>query len=241
MTFDQGKERKLPSRPHDIPTPEPLKKFMEQGWAPSPLDGLKKSPAAAYAVARRKKLSESFPGKRLIIPAGTFKVRSNDSDYRFRPHTAYAWLTGISGTDAVPDSVLVLEPHGSGHESLLFIHPRSTRENSEEFYRNVRHGEFWIGRRMTLEETEFAYEISVRHIDSLEEFLSQGKDSLTLRGEDSYVDSRVQESSADAAFSSWLSEARLVKDEFEIAEMQKAIDATHRGFEDMIRAIPGSV
>ena len=241
MTFDQGKERKLPSRPHDIPTPEPLKKFMEQGWAPSPLDGLKKSPAAAYAVARRKKLSESFPGKRLIIPAGTFKVRSNDSDYRFRPHTAYAWLTGISGTDAVPDSVLVLEPRGSDHESLLFIHPRSTRENSEEFYRNVRHGEFWIGRRMTLEETEFAYEISVRHIDSLEEFLSQGKDSLTLRGEDSYVDSRVQESSADAAFSSWLSEARLVKDEFEIAEMQKAIDATHRGFEDMIRAIPGSV
>ncbi len=241
MTFDQGKERKLPSRPHDIPTPEPLKRFMEQGWAPSPLEDLKKSPAAAYAVARRMKLSESFPGKRLIIPAGTFKVRSNDSDYRFRPHTAYAWLTGISGTDAVPDSVLVLEPHGSGHESLLFIHPRSTRENSEEFYRNVRHGEFWIGRRMTLEETEFAYEISVRHIDSLEEFLSQGKDSLTLRGEDSYVDSRVQESSADAAFSSWLSEARLVKDEFEIAEMQKAIDATHRGFEDMIRAIPGSV
>lgn len=241
MTFDQGKERKLPSRPHDIPTPEPLKRFMEQGWAPSPLDDLKKSPAAAYAVARRKKLSESFPGKRLIIPAGTFKVRSNDSDYRFRPHTAYAWLTGISGTDAVPDSVLVLEPRGSDHESLLFIHPRSTRENSEEFYRNVRHGEFWIGRRMTLEETEFAYEISVRHIDSLEEFLSQGKDSLTLRGEDSYVDSRVQESSADAAFSSWLSEARLVKDEFEIAEMQKAIDATHRGFEDMIRAIPGSV
>lgn len=241
MTFDQGKERKLPSRPHDIPTPEPLKRFMEQGWAPSPLEDLKKSPAAAYAVARRKKLSESFPGKRLIIPAGTFKVRSNDSDYRFRPHTAYAWLTGISGTDAVPDSVLVLEPRGSDHESLLFIHPRSTRENSEEFYRNVRHGEFWIGRRMTLEETEFAYEISVRHIDSLEEFLSQGKDSLTLRGEDSYVDSRVQESSADAAFSSWLSEARLVKDEFEIAEMQKAIDATHRGFEDMIRAIPGSV
>lgn len=241
MTFDQGKERKLPSRPHDIPTPEPLKRFMEQGWAPSPLDDLKKSPAAKYAVARRKKLSESFPGKRLIIPAGTFKVRSNDSDYRFRPHTAYAWLTGISGTDAVPDSVLVLEPRGSDHESLLFIHPRSTRENSEEFYRNVRHGEFWIGRRMTLEETEFAYEISVRHIDSLEEFLSQGKDSLTLRGEDSYVDSRVQESSADAAFSSWLSEARLVKDEFEIAEMQKAIDATHRGFEDMIRAIPGSV
>ncbi|NCX01110.1 MAG: aminopeptidase P family protein, partial [Actinobacteria bacterium] len=58
---------------------------MEQGWAPSPLDGLKKSPATTYAVARREKLSKAFPNKRLVIPAGTFKVRSNDSDYRFRP------------------------------------------------------------------------------------------------------------------------------------------------------------
>ena len=240
-TFDQGKERKLPTRPHDIPTPEPLKKFMEQGWAPSPLDGLKKSEVASFAVARRNKLSAAFPGKRLVIPAGTFKVRSNDTDYRFRPHTAFAWLTGINGTDAVPDSVLILEPNGSGHDSLLFIHPRSSRENSEEFYRNVRHGEFWIGRRMTLEETEFAYDISVRHIDSLDEFLEDAKDSLTIRGEDAYIDLRVKESADDAALHSWLSEARLVKDAFEIAEMQKAIDATHRGFEDMIRAIPAAV
>lgn len=240
-TFDNGKERKLPSRPHDIPTPEPLKKFMEQGWAPSPLEGLKKNPVASFAGARRKKLSESFPHKRLIVPAGTFKVRSNDSDYRFRPHTAYSWLSGVNGTDAVPDSVLILEPHGSGHDSLLFIHPRSVRENSDEFYRNVRHGEFWIGRRMTLEETEFAYEISVRHIDSLDEFLSHEKETLIVRGEDSYIDSRVKEHSDDATLASWLSEARLVKDEFEIAEMQKAIDATHRGFEDMIRAIPAAV
>ena len=240
-TFDNGKERKLPSRPHDIPTPEPLKKFMEQGWAPSPLEGLKKNPVASFAGARRKKLSESFPNKRLIVPAGTFKVRSNDSDYRFRPHTAYSWLSGVNGTDAVPDSVLILEPHGSGHDSLLFIHPRSVRENSDEFYRNVRHGEFWIGRRMTLEETEFAYEISVRHIDSLDEFLSHEKETLIVRGEDTYIDSRVKEHSDDATLASWLSEARLVKDEFEIAEMQKAIDATHRGFEDMIRAIPAAV
>ncbi|NCV77378.1 MAG: aminopeptidase P family protein, partial [Actinobacteria bacterium] len=240
-TFDPGKERKLPARPHDIPTPEALKKFMEQGWAPSPLDGLNKNPVAPFTTSRRKKLSESFPGKRLVIPAGTFKTRSNDTDYRFRPHTAFAWLTGISGSDAVPDSVLVLEPNGSGHDSLLFIHPRSSRENSEEFYRNARHGEFWVGRRMTLEETEFAYDITVRHIDSLDNFLSSAKDSLTLRGEDDYVDSRIAENSDDATFLSWLSEARLVKDQFEINEMQKAIDATHRGFEDMIRALPNAI
>jgi Xaa-Pro aminopeptidase len=240
-TFDSEKERKLPLRPHDFPTPEPLKKFMEQGWAPTPLVGLKKNPVATFTSARRKKLSENFSGKRLLIPAGTFKTRSNDTDYRFRPHTAFAWLTGISGSDAVPDSVLDLEPNGSGHDSLLFIHPRSTRENSEEFYRNVRHGEFWVGRRMTLEETEFAYDIKVRHIDSLDDFLASAKDSITVRGEDVYIDDRVKESPDDATLLSWLSEARLVKDDFEIAEMQKAIDATHRGFEEMIRAIPRAV
>ncbi len=244
MTFDKSNEKadkKKNLRPHDIPTPEPLKKFMEQGWAPSPLDGLKKSPAATYAVARRERLSKAFPNKRLVIPAGTFKVRSNDSDYRFRPHSAFAWLTGINGTDAVPESVLVLEPDGSGHESLLFIHPRSVRENSDEFYRNPKHGEFWIGRRMTLEETEFAYDIKVKHIDDLEDFLSNKKDSLLVREQDSQVDELVAASEGDKDFLVWLSEARLIKDKFEIEEMQRAVDATHRGFEDMIKAIPGAV
>ena len=244
MTFDKSNEKaekKKNLRLHDNPAPEALKKFMEQGWAPSPLDGLKKSPATTYAVARRERLSKAFPNKRLVIPAGTFKVRSNDSDYRFRPHSAFAWLTGINGTDAVPESVLVLEPKGSGHESLLFIHPRSVRENSDEFYRNPKHGEFWIGRRMTLEETEFAYDIKVRHIEDLEEFLSSKKDSLTVREQDSQVDELVATSEGDKDFLVWLSEARLVKDKFEIDEMQRAVDATHRGFEDMIKAIPAAV
>jgi Xaa-Pro aminopeptidase len=244
MTFDKSNEKaekKKNLRSHDIPTPEPLKKFMEQGWAPTPLDGLKKNPATSYAVARREKLSKAFPNKRLVIPAGTFKTRSNDTDYRFRPHSAFSWLTGITGTDSVPDSVLILEPNGSSHDSLLFIHPRSVRENSDEFYRNPKHGEFWIGRRMTLEETEFAYEIKVKHLDALEEFLSNKKDSLVVREQDSFIDGLVSQSEGDKDFLVWLSEARLIKDKFEIDEMQKAVDATHRGFEDMIKAIPSAV
>jgi Xaa-Pro aminopeptidase len=214
---------------------------MENGWAPSPLVGLKKSSATSWAVARRAKLSRAYPNKRLVIPAGTFKVRSNDTDYRFRPSTAFSWLTGINGTDAVPDSVLILEPNGDGHEAILFIHPRSTREKSEEFYRNPKYGEFWVGRRMTLEETEFAYEIKVKHISTIEDFLAKNRDSLTLRNEDAFVDELVPANSGDQDFVVWLSEARLIKDQFEIDEMQKSIDATQRGFEDMIRAIPSAV
>ena len=77
--------------------------------------------------------------------------------------------------------------------------------------------------------------------DSLAEFLSSRRDTLTVRGEDLYVDSCIETNEKDSEFVTWLSETRLIKDEFEIAEMQRAIDATHRGFEDMIRAIPSAV
>jgi Xaa-Pro aminopeptidase len=240
MTFDKGAPKRTQTN-YDVPTPEALRKFMEQGWAPSPLDGLSKSPASKWAEKRRARLSAAYVGKRLVIPAGTFKVRSNDTDYRFRPSTAFSWLTGIGGQEAVPDSVLVLEPAGSSHEALLFIHPRSPREASEEFYRNRQHGEFWVGRRMTIEETEFAYEIKVCHIDDLGAFLETKVDSLALRGEDSFIDGAIEESEGEKELAIWLSEARLIKDQFEIDEMQKAIDATHRGFEDMIKAIPSAV
>jgi Xaa-Pro aminopeptidase len=33
---------------------------------------------------------------------------------------------------------------------------------------------------------------------------------------------------------------RLIKDEFEVRELRRAIDATHRGFDDVVRALPGA-
>jgi len=156
------------------------------------LEGIKEVEAASFTKTRREALSQQFPGVRLVIPAGGFKVRSNDTDYRFRAHSAYSWLTGITATDALPDSVLVLEPNGDSHEALLFVHPRSSRD-SDEFFLNARHGEFWVGRRMTIDETEKKYGITVRHIDTLEEFLKYDGDTYVLRGQDALVDGAVKE------------------------------------------------
>ena len=64
---------------------------------------------AARRAAPRGAVDKAFPGERLVIPAGVLQVRSNDTDYRFRPHSAFAHLTGL-GTDREPDAVLVLEP-----------------------------------------------------------------------------------------------------------------------------------
>lgn len=158
MTFDKKdtQEKSNPRskgvRNHDVPTPEALQAFMMKGWSPSPLDGITPHEVISFAKDRRERLSKAFPGLRIVLPAGALKPRSNDTDYRFRAHSAFSYYSGIGASDAVPDSALVLEPTSNGHEALLFIHPRSPRDN-DEFFRNARYGEFWIGRRMTLEET----------------------------------------------------------------------------------------
>ena len=237
---------KVPLRPtgkaaHDIAKSNELVAFMAQGWKPSPLDGVTPAEVVPFASERRRKLSGLFPGDRLVIPAGTFKVRSNDTDYKFRPHSAFAWLTGIDALDSVPDSVLILEPTEGGHESLLFLHPRSPRDTSE-FHSDRRHGEFWVGRRLALEEAQIRYGITVQHIDTLEEFLDHTADinhSLTVRGQDPIVDSLINKhTKREAHLLSVLSELRLIKDTFEIKEIQKAVDVTIRGFDDIVRSFP---
>lgn len=99
-----------------------------------------------------------------------------------------------------------MEPTSSGHDAILFVHPRSPREKSEEFYRNPKYGEFWVGRRMTLEETEFAFDIKVHHLSTLEDFLGTKMESLTLRHEDALIDELVPENKGDQEFVVWLSE-----------------------------------
>src|SRR5690625_2487827 len=91
------------------PSSEAFRKFIAAGWEPRSLETPEQRESAPYAAERRAAISAQFPGERLVIPAGTLKVRSNDTDYRFRPHSAFAHLTGL-GTDREPDSVLVIEP-----------------------------------------------------------------------------------------------------------------------------------
>ena len=233
-------EEALEVRTHDIPIADAMTEFMKEGWAPSPLTGVTPHPSIPFTKIRREKLSKQYPGSRLIFPSGSLKVRSNDSDYPFRAHSAYSWFTGIVASDCVPDSLFVMEPNGSGHDALLFIHPRSPRDN-DEFYKNTRHGEFWIGRRMTLEETETKYELKVQQIESIAEFLANKKDTLIIRGEDKNLDQLVTESEEkEKEFLNFTSVMRLVKDQYEIDEMQKAIDASVRGFADMVRVFPAA-
>ncbi|MEU9851118.1 aminopeptidase P family protein [Streptomyces sp. NPDC047985] len=205
---------------HDLPVSPELSRFMAGNWAPSPLPDAARAPGHALTPARRARLSARFPGERLIIPAGELKVRSNDCDHRFRPHSAYAWLTGLTGEDQV-GHVLVMEPSGPhGHEAVLYLRPRSPRaDGNKEFYRDRRYGEFWVGRRPDLAEAERLTGIRCAHLDALGSPV--GRDAAT-----------------DAELAAALSELRLVKDAWEVEQLQLAVDHTTAGFEDVVRALP---
>ena len=225
---------------HDLPKGEALANFMAKSWADSALENVKPAEVVKFAAARRSKIAALYPGVRLVFPAGTFKVRSNDTDYKFRAHSAFGYLTGISASDCVPDSVLVLEPSNKGHHAYLYIHPRSPRDTSE-FHSDRRNGEFWVGRRLSSAETENRYGISVRHIDTLPELTENQIGTLVLRNNDAIVNSLFEKhKKREAKLLSDIAELRLIKDKYEIAELQKAVDITARGFNDMIRSFPAA-
>ena len=237
---DNAEVTEKAKRIHDQAPSDLFADFMRSGWAPSDYADLAPLEVVTYAFARRQVLSAAYPGIRLVLPAGGYKVRSNDTDYQYRPHSAFAYYSGVQGADSTADAVLVMEPTQGGHLTYLYIHPRSTRD-TDAFYRDAKYGELWVGRRYTLEEAKARYQIDTRLVNDLESFLKDGKETLIIRGEDVMVDGAVKKHDREGEFLTFTSEQRLVKDEYEIAEMQKAVDASALGFNDVISVMPAAV
>src|SRR5690625_6261799 len=77
------------------PDSQAFRDFIASDWAPRTGPAPVREPVAEHTERRRAAISAAFPGERLVLPAGPLKVRSNDTDYRFRPHSAFAHLTGL--------------------------------------------------------------------------------------------------------------------------------------------------
>jgi Xaa-Pro aminopeptidase len=237
---DKSGQQFDPLRTHDLPTQDAMSEFMKTGWAADEEEIISAHPVTAFTKLRREKLSKKYLGKRLIFPAGCLKIRSNDTDYPFRAHSAFAWITGVIATDTVPDSVFIMEPIGNRHEPYLFVHPRSNRQ-SDQFYKNTRYGEFWIGKRLSLNQTQSKYQITVRELAQIESFLANKIDSIIIRGQDLRIDQLVDvNTELEVEFLTTNSILRMIKDEYEIDQMQQAVDATARGFADMVKVFPAA-
>ena len=187
--------------------------YISSHWADRVDELPEQTPAAAYAAERRAKLAAQFPGKRLVIEAGPLKQRSNDTFFPYRAHSAFAHLTGW-GSESEPGAILVIESDGA---AKLFFRERAGRD-SDEFFANPEIGEFWIGPRPSL--AQVAALLGLDTAD-LSDFAAADGD-VTL---------------AAAELATAASELRLTKDAYELAEMQAAVDATHRGFSEVLAAL----
>ena len=202
------------------PFPRGFLETITSGWAERAEPAPAPREQAAYTAARRAAVSAAFPGRRLVLPAGGYKQRSNDTDYPFRAHSAFAHLTGWA-SDSVPDSVLVFDPRadGSGHDITLYLRERADR-TSAEFYGDATIGEFWIGPRPALAGVASDLGIATAHLDEF-----AGGDADVLLDEDDEL-------------TRFVSELRLIKDEYEIDQIRLAVEVTARGFDDIIADLP---
>ncbi|KGM14016.1 aminopeptidase P family protein [Cellulomonas bogoriensis] len=237
------------------PTSNAFREFIADGWAEGGMPAPVRGPAVAHTAVRRGRLSRLFPGERLVVPAGPLVTRSNDTDYRFRPHSAFAHLTGL-GTDQEPDAVLVLHPVADGHDAVLYFRPLAGRD-TEEFFADSRYGEFWVGARPSLADLQVVTGITTAPLDELADALAKdvGDGGVPLRvvpGADPAVAALVDRlrsgptrgtdaeahARADAELAEALSELRLVKDSFEVEQLRQAVDATVAGFAKIVTNLP---
>ena len=246
------------------PNSPAFQKFMTTGWQAQEPD-MEPLESSRFIGRRLEELGRRFPGERLVIPAGDFKTRNNDNDYAFRPDTTFAYYTGL-GEDFEPGSVLVLEPvapdseeagAGRTHTPELFVHPRADQSTSD-YYRSSQYGEYWVGPRAGLKELSVMTGIPTRDIASFPDAIAKdlGPDDgavriRVIRTADTEVCSQVEAArkasgiggpdrnqAADEKLEEFTSEARMIKDSYEVGEMRKAIAATKDGFDKILTRLP---
>jgi Xaa-Pro aminopeptidase len=234
------------------PVSDSFKRFISGNWAERTETTPLPREQSRFAAARRERISELYAGKRLILPAGGAKTRSNDTDYAYRAHSAFAHLTGW-GSDSVPDSVLVMEPTSNGHEATLYFRKPAGR-GSNEFYANPEIGEFWIGPRPSLAHVAADLALATKDLADLSAVIDAvDADTIIVRDADRDLtdqvdgrrllaaDSELLDTDRDAGLARDLSELRLVKDAYEIAQMRTAVAATRCGFDDIVADRPAII
>lgn len=143
--------------------------------------------------------------------------------------------------------MLVLVPESNGHRDILFVEPNPGKTDASFFTDRVK-GELWEGARLGVPESRELYQIQdCRSLVELEGFIQKSLPSSAqplrmLRGFSEKLEKWVGRESSDQVerdklFAATLSEMRLIKDKAELEELALVVDATKRGFEDVIRRL----
>jgi Xaa-Pro aminopeptidase len=221
---------------HRPAVPRALVEHMTSNWA-TITPSSEVHPAATYCAQRRARIAEEFSGRTIVVATGNYRVRANDTDYRFRAGTDFFYLTGCDE----PDAVLVIAPGSDGPRCTLYLADRRD-QRTHEFFTDARYGELWVGARRGVTEAARYYEIDTAPLEVLEHGLAAlaTTEIVSVRGFDQKLDDYLEPNKDDQVLATALSEQRLVKDDFEIAQLQLAVEYTVQGFEDVVRALPAA-
>ncbi|MCF6473079.1 aminopeptidase P family protein [Nonomuraea sp. MG754425] len=185
--------------------------YIAQGWD-SPVREPQLVPGAAgAAAAHRARLAEALPGRTVVVAAGHAPTRSNDTAYDFRADSDFYWLTGC----AVEHAVAVV---GDGAATLYL--PPPARPGDIGFFADAAYGELWVGPSPSLAAWSAALGVKVA---PLADFPGPPPGELP---EDV---GRV------------LAELRMIKDEWEIAQLREAVDRTVEGFAAVLAELPAAI
>lgn len=209
--------------------------YMATGWetpdrTPPVVPG-----AAAASAAHRERLSSAFPGRTIVILAGKAPVRANDTHYGFRPDSDFFWLTGCDAEG----TLIVMTPASAGHDATLFI-PAPAYAGEEGFFADAAHGELWVGSAPGIREWSEALDIDVRPLADLRSRLTNAR-AASLAGDMREVPDVLRQTPLDRDLQRVLAELRMVKDDWEIAQLRRAVDDTVEGFAAVAREIPRAI
>ncbi|MFD3445843.1 aminopeptidase P family protein [Microbacteriaceae bacterium 4G12] len=209
--------------------------YMATGWATPDRTPPVEPGVADAARAHRARASEALPGRTLIVPAGRAPVRSNDTFYDFRPDSNFFWLSGCAAEDAV----LVLHAVPGGHDAVLYLVPPAYPGDTA-FFADAAHGELWVGSAPGAREWSDALGLPVKSIASLSGDLGPAESALLTRPDDALPE-RVRRRGGSADLLRILAQLRMIKDDWEVAELRRAVDATVEGFASVVREIPRAI
>ncbi|MGW5054979.1 aminopeptidase P family protein [Actinokineospora sp. NPDC004072] len=182
---------------------------------------------AAAAAAHRDRLSAALPRQRIAVASGLPSVRSNDTFHGFRANSDFVWLTGCQ----VPGAVLVMTPVAGGHEATLFL-PAPAPVDDADFFADADRSRFWVGREAEPGDWARALGIPCRPVDDLSRTLrGRHPGILAAPADDPRLSALVGGHSPELRLT--LAELRRIKDDWEIAQLRAAVDATIVGFADV--------
>ena len=91
---------------------------------------------------RRQRLIDQIPDKSLVVvPNKKLSIRSNDTEYKFKPDSDFYYLTGIDE----PNSTCVIKKEGKDLTYILFVESRDEKQ------------EIWTGKKIGLEGAKDIY------------------------------------------------------------------------------------